>query len=131
MKNKTNNISFDFDDTLWTDEVEAYARELIEQGYVPWIVTARYQDNSKGYSVDNSPVYEVAKRLEIPRERIVFMNHKDKVGYFIENPDFLFHLDDSFFSVVYPMNENPNCHVPAIWYDPYISGWRGKISAYL
>lgn len=131
LQNK--NVSFDFDDTLWTDEVQAYALELIKQGYVAWIVTSRYEEIPpyEGYTIDNTPVFEVAEKLGIPRKRIVFLNHTDKHDYFIENPDFLVHLDDAFFSVVHPMNDHEECLVPAVWYDPYITKWKERMSAYL
>jgi len=136
MKNQTNNISFDFDGTLSVFEVEQIALSLKNRGYNIWITTVRYPDDYQGslytgQKIDNSKVYEVSNRIGIPKEQINFLSFDPKRKFFIENPNFIFHLDDNFFKEVVDMNESEECLVPAVWYHPNLTDWKDKINAYL
>ena len=79
--------SFDFDKTLSFEDVQDFASELIQKGVEVWIVTARFD-------YDNKDVFEVAERLKISKEHIVFTNMYLKSEYFEKNEDFIWHLDD-------------------------------------
>jgi len=142
MKNKPKNslgdknVSFDYDDTLEKEEVIEYASKLREQGYNLWITTARYPEDYKGnlyanQKIDNSAVFKVAERLGIPKEQINFLSFEPKRKFFIKNPNYLVHLDDSFFGQVNDMNSCEECPVPAVWYDFNYSRWQEKMSEYL
>lgn len=101
MKGK---VSFDFDSTLDKPEVQKYAKNLINRGYEVWIVTSRFDDKNitdehpswmkKGnFWKDNNDLREVAEKVGIPSERIVYTNMKSK-STFLKGKDFIFHLDD-------------------------------------
>jgi len=85
-----NKISFDFDDTLSRKEIQNYAKELSERGYEIWICTTRYTPEETGNQQD---ILEVAQALNIPRERMIFTEWRDKYPYL---EGFILHLDDDF-----------------------------------
>jgi hypothetical protein len=100
-------VSFDFDKTLSEKEVQDFAKDLINKGIEVWIVTKRYDCIDK-YSEkeiaqwgitdlvkEHQDLFDIAFDLNIPIEHIVFMNNKSKTEFFIENQDFLWHLDDN------------------------------------
>lgn len=89
-------VSFDFDGTLSREDVQEYARELIERGVEVIVTTARYdEDNKHLYPVNptNEDLYEVTDRLGIKRENIHFMNMGLKAD-FLKTTDAIWHLDD-------------------------------------
>lgn len=90
-------VSFDFDNTLSRESIQKYAKELIDRGLEVWIVTSRYdEENLYKYNNpmwDHTDLYKVADKLEIPSNRIQFMNMIDKYNFFL-NKDFIWHLDD-------------------------------------
>jgi len=92
-------VSFDFDGTLSRDDVQKYAKSLMEKGIETWVVTARYDDIEKSNTIyrnyNNNDLYSITDNLKIPRENIVFMNMQDKSDFFCLNEDFIFHLDDN------------------------------------
>lgn len=85
-------VSFDFDSTLSRGDVQTYCKDLINRGFEVWINTTRIE------SRDNSEVFEVAERLGIPKERIVFTNMQDKYP-FLKDKGYLFHLDDDWIEI--------------------------------
>ena len=97
-------VSFDFDSTLEREIVQDYAKQLIKRHIEVWIVTGRF--SNQGYSSthfvskENEPkvnrdLFEVADKLGIPRDRIVFTEMADKVDYFKKCDELpLWHLDD-------------------------------------
>jgi len=95
-------ISFDFDGTLARPHIQEYAKELIDRGLEVWIVTSRFDDENyakhhftnlhKGEPA-NKDLYEVAKELGIPEDRIYFTNMCDKYE-FLKDKEFIWHLDD-------------------------------------
>lgn len=111
MKNK---ISFDFDSTLSRKDVQKYAKELVDNGYEVWIVTSRCSDEyalSKGWhwvENQNQKLYEVAELVGIPRERIEFTNHVDKIE-FLKDKEFIFHLDDDVDELIAIMESGDSC----------------------
>lgn len=92
-------VSFDFDSTLSRPDVQEFAKELISLGHDVWIVTSRSSTESalaKGwYWVEgqNQELYDVAEWCGIPKEKIVFTEHVDKIVY-LKGKGFTFHLDD-------------------------------------
>ena len=99
-------ISVDFDNTLTRPDVQEYIKSLINLGVEVWIVTARFDSTSK-YSesmielwgindliFEHNQLFEVAEELGIDKNHIIFMNMSPKKNFFINNRDFLFHLDD-------------------------------------
>lgn len=99
--NKTK-VSFDFDGTLAEKHVQEYARELIERGFEVWIVTSRFGDDTKykkffqtttNVDLVNDDLWDVAKKLNIPKERIHFTDMEDK-WRFLKDKNFAWHLDD-------------------------------------
>ena len=99
-------ISVDFDNTLTRPDVQEYIKSLINLGVEVWIVTARFDSTSKysesmielwgiNYLIfEHNQLFEVAEELGIDKNHIVFMNMSPKKNFFINNRDFLFHLDD-------------------------------------
>lgn len=64
-------ISFDFDDTLTESKWQEKAAELITNGEIVYIVTARRKDQSE-------KVFKIADELGIPRDRVHFTEGADK-----------------------------------------------------
>jgi len=92
-------VSFDFDGTLQEEEVQEYAKELIDKGVEVWIVTTRYDDNQKHLYIDegkgvHDDLWEVVDRLGIPRYRVRFTCMEWKWTY-LKNTRFLWHLDNN------------------------------------
>lgn len=86
MKKK---ISFDFDDTLSTKEIQRIVKHLSDV-YEVWVVTARDNDNP---SV-NDDLFKVTKALSVPTNKIVFMAGEPKHTFFKKNNGFILHVDD-------------------------------------
>jgi len=95
-------VSFDFDGTIETKHIREYAKELVGRGFEVWIVTSRFGDDEKykrffqtSINVDltNSDLWEVAKEVGIPNDRVHFTNMCDKWEFF-KDKDFVWHLDD-------------------------------------
>jgi len=109
MENKKRPVSFDFDATLSIPSIQEYAKMLIEKGVEVWIVTSRYDEIGKylpgtmrllemvptKLEKDWNELFEVADKLGILREHIVFTNMELKYTYFKNHPEFVWHLDDS------------------------------------
>lgn len=85
--------SFDFDGTLTKTSVKNYAIKLLAEGIQVWIVTSRMED-SYLKNRDNSDLRKMTKELGIPDEHVIYMNMADKYEFFLDKPDFIFHLDD-------------------------------------
>lgn len=83
-------ISFDFDSTLGEDRIQRLAKVMIDNGNDVWITTSR-MDEEHGGPNWNREVFAVAKKLEIPREKIRFTNGADK-WLFLNGFDI--HFDD-------------------------------------
>ena len=124
--------SVDYDDTLSKKEVQLYIKSLIDKDVEVWIVTSRYDavekypTSPKKWMNDQlskawNELFEVADKLGIPRDRIVFTNKEYKYTYF-DGKDFLWHLDDNPAEIKY-LSTSPDCTVIGILYDPYFK-WR-------
>jgi hypothetical protein len=92
-------VSFDFDGTLSRTDVQSFAKSLVEDGHDVWIVTSRIATEpalKKGWhwiERQNEELYDVAEKCGIPKDKIVFTEHVDKI-VFLKNKGFTFHLDD-------------------------------------
>ena len=100
-------ISFDADGTLLHKEsIRDYAKDLVSRVFEVWIVTARYadpNDYSKEFclkyhiadiSKEHQELFTVADECGISRDHIKFMNMEAKLEFFVDKPDFIWHLDD-------------------------------------
>jgi hypothetical protein len=92
-------VSFDFDSTLDREDVQEFAKLLIDSGYEVWITTSRFDTKTaleKGWwwvEKNNQDLYRVADDCGIKKENITFTTMIDKIK-FLKGKDFLFHLDD-------------------------------------
>ncbi len=86
-------VSFDFDGTLDKQYVQEYAIGLINRGVEVWVCTSRLSDIEAPSDKWNIDLYEVIKRIGIPKNRVKFCSMVDKYEFFI-GKDFAWHLDD-------------------------------------
>lgn len=92
-------ISFDFDGTLSRKDVQDFAKNLVQNGIEVWIVTSRIATEpalKKGWhwiERQNQELYDVAEKVGIKRENIIFTEFVDKIK-FLEGKGFIFHIDD-------------------------------------
>lgn len=121
-------VSFDFDSTLSRKAVQKVAKELIKEGYEVHIVTSRFENpmhyaDPRFQTLGHKDLFRVCYYLNIPRERIHFMNMEDKFVFFFDNKDFLFHLDDDIEEIELINYETP---VKGILCD-FNSNWKEKL----
>ena len=86
-------VSFDFDSTLSKPNIQEYAKSLIEKGIEVHIVTDRFEDTTR-CAYTNEYLFNVVNKLGINKNNIHFLNMTDKYKFFLNNPDFIWHLDD-------------------------------------
>jgi hypothetical protein len=91
-------VGFDFDGTLTRVDVQRYARVLVKYGIQVHIVTARHKQFDL-YDSEHMDLTTIACKIGIPDEHIHFLNCSDKSKFYRDNKDFIFHLDDSWFTV--------------------------------
>lgn len=106
-------VSFDFDGTLDLPEIQEYAKELVEKDIEVWIVTNRVNDDFLTDAKWNNDLLLTADSIGIEREHIQFIDGVLKDNFFVNNPDFIWHLDDDL-SEIMRMNRNPECKTQAI-----------------
>jgi hypothetical protein len=90
-------VSFDYDGTLQREDVQEYAKELLDRGVDVWVVTTRYDENHKhkySMNVTLEDLWEVVDRLGIPRWKVRFTNMQWKTFY-LNGTSFKWHLDDN------------------------------------
>jgi len=92
-KHKNKKVSFDFDSTLSKTNIQDYAKLLIEKGIEVHIVTDRFENTTK-CAYTNDYLFEVVEKLGINKNNIHFLNMTDKHKFFLDNSDFIWHLDD-------------------------------------
>jgi hypothetical protein len=107
-------VSFDFDGTLSRHDVQVYASSLVDDGHEVWIVTSRWDlDNldrrwkskKTGEPWEHQDLFEVAEWCGIKKEHIHFTNRKKKCQ-FLEDNQFVFHLDDDDLELIEIMKNN-------------------------
>ena len=131
-------VSFDYDKTLSEKEVQDFAKDLVNKGIEVWIVTRRYDCIDK-YSAkeiaqwgivdlvkEHQDLFDIAFDLNIPIEHIVFMNNRSKTEFFIENQDFLWHLDDNHGELIEIV---ATTNVTGAYYNPLVDWKLGCINA--
>lgn len=107
-------VSFDFDGTLGRNDVQQFAKELIAEGHEVWIVTSRISTKpamEKGWhwiKRQNEDLYKVAESVGIPKSRIVFTEHIDKI-VFLKDKGFAFHLDDDDWELMKILESKDSC----------------------
>lgn len=116
-------VSFDFDGTLDREDVQSFAKSLIEKGYEVWIITARPDIfvGADGMTVqpDNKDLYDVAKSLGIQPQHVMFMCYELKET-FIRGNGFSFHLDDDDIELAVITRDTDEC----VAVDVKQSNWR-------
>ena len=106
-------VSFDYDGTLALPHVEEFAKELVEQGYEVWVVTSRVSEDDSILHPWTKPdwnkdLWESCERIGIPKDRIKFTAHEDKIT-FLEGMGFVFHLDDDLHELISIMESKDSC----------------------
>lgn len=94
-------VTFDFDSTLSRNDVQEYAKELINKGFDVWVLTSRYDELHKHrfkHNPTNSDLYKVTDRLGIPRWKIRFTCMRAKAEY-LKDTNVIWHLDDDSFEL--------------------------------
>lgn len=118
-------VSFDFDSTLSRFDVQKFVSSLKDVEI--HIVTSRYNskpENWTGAPIDNSDLFIVARKLNIPISNIHFTNQQLKYKFF-KNKDFLFHLDDDYIELIYIQKKT---NVKAI---SVLGNWKPKLKKLL
>lgn len=89
-------VSFDFDGTLEFQDIQEYAKELVNRGVEVWIVTTRYEDlsNYNNFNVSHTDLYKALEYTGIKKEHVHFNNMEYKYTFF-KDKSFAFHLDDN------------------------------------
>ena len=107
-------VSFDFDSTLSRKDVQAFAKQLVDEGHEVWIVTSRFDDESamsknwhwiKG---QNQRLFDVANECGIKMENIKFTCMESK-SIFIKDKGFIFHLDDDDIELMEILESKDQC----------------------
>lgn len=97
-------VSFDYDGTLSEPQGMKRAKAHITKGDTVYITTARPEE-SRNPKFNNEEVFEAAKKLGIPRDRITFTAYDDKWKY-VKDFDFHFDNDDVEITLI---NANTDC----------------------
>lgn len=114
-------VSFDFDGTLTKKDVQDYASSLVRKGVNVFIVTARYNELQKHkweINPSNEIVLEVANKIGVPLQNIVFTNMKNKSEY-LNGSNAVFHLDDDIYTI-----EEINANSDVICVDVTKKDWK-------
>jgi len=108
-------VSFDYDGTLELGSVEIFAKELVDHGHEVWVVTSRLSDEEISKSFQpwqrpnwNDDLWESCERIGIPKERVKFTSHVDKIE-FLKDKGFIFHLDDDIHELFSIMESDDDC----------------------
>lgn len=88
-------VSFDFDSTLSHENIQRLCALLILAGADVWVLTSRNRvwKREGDFIVGNNDLYDVADRLGIPREKIIFTEEAMKKDKYFEH-GFEIHFDD-------------------------------------
>lgn len=106
----------------------------MNKGFEIWIITSRYDDEHLVENFDmelhyarltNKDIFEKAKDLNIPKERIVFTNMSDK-HTFLKDKNFIFHLDDDHIE-----NDLINKYTNCVAISAISSNWKTNVKEVL
>lgn len=89
-------VSFDFDNTLSTPQMQEFAAELLSLGVEVYVITSRYDNLHKHrYPANptNEDLFAVTDSLFIPRQNIRFQCMRPKQEYLFQS-GIDFHIDD-------------------------------------
>lgn len=87
-------VSFDFDGTLEFPHIQAIAKRCVNIPQLEvWIVTTRYDNNTRTDPEKNDEVFQVAKEVGILKKHIHFTNMHWKYE-FLKEQRFVVHIDD-------------------------------------
>jgi hypothetical protein len=107
-----NKVSFDFDSTLDREDVQEFAKHLIEDGLEVWVTTSRCSDEEaekRRWNPNwNKDLWLVTERLGIPKDRVNFTAYVDKWNV-LNNKGFLWHLDDDNVEIELLEENNSDC----------------------
>jgi len=117
-------ISFDFDSVLDNKHIQEFVKELVKDFDVH-IVTSRPEIPKFKDTWNNDDLYEVSDNLGIDRDNIHFTEYDDKFKFFLNHPDFTFHLDDDLIEIEFI---NDYSDVIGILFD---DGWKENCLKYL
>jgi len=97
-------VSFDFDGTLTEEPMQTLCRKFIALGADVHITTSRLSGMDKGIEFENKDLFELAKELGIPKNKVTFTNYDNKVSFV---KDFDLHFDD-LHEETFHINEHPS-----------------------
>lgn len=86
-------VSFDFDGTLSRNDIQEYAKELLDRGIDVWICTSRTSPKDSINENWNDDLFLIADKLGIKRENIIFTSYANKSEH-LNNKGFSWHIDD-------------------------------------
>lgn len=115
-------ISFDFDSTLDTEQMQILCKKFKQLGAEIYVVTSRATHMHGGVTLDNSDLFQVTDALGIDRNHITFTQYEDKY-HFVK--DFDMHFDDDHHEI-YLINQHPGPCL-GILYEQYQRGANGVI----
>jgi len=95
-------ISFDFDCTLSTEQMQTLCTKCIKDGIEVFVTTSRSKTINKKL-VNNDDLYVVTDMLGIPRANITFTAYQDKYSFV---KDYDLHFDDDF-NEIFLINQHP------------------------
>jgi hypothetical protein len=108
-------VSFDYDGTLQFPHVEKFAKELVDKGFEVWVVTSRVSDDNllKTFHNDEPPkwnkdLWDSCERIGIPKDRVKFTSHVDKIE-FLKGKNYVFHLDDDEYELLSIFESKDGC----------------------
>ena len=116
-------VSFDFDDCLDNLVVQEYATELIKRGVDVWICTARTPSLGGVDNIDygwNRDVFRMCKDLGIPDDHVIMTDCGLK-SFYLNNKDFIWHLDDMMYNIT-DIREESDCW--GVLYSPFDMKWK-------
>lgn len=110
-------VSFDFDNTLDTEQMQSLCEKYMKLGAEVFVTTSRARIVNKK-EVDHSDLFEVTDRLGIDRKNITFTGYQDKYS-FLDKMDI--HYDDSI-EEIFLINECPNKCIGFLYEEKHNNG---------
>ena len=121
-------VSVDFDNTLSREDVQNYAKNLLEKGIEVFVVTARFNELRKSFfknNPTNNDLWAVCNKIGIPERNVIFCNMEDKYEQLVDT-NLVWHLDDCWVTINEIISKTK---VPAI--DVTRSDWKNQCDNFL
>lgn len=121
-------VSFDFDNTLSREDVQNYAKNLLEKGIEVFVVTARFNELRKSFfknNPTNNDLWAVCNKIGISERNVIFCNMEDKSEQLVDT-NLVWHLDDCWVTINEIISKTK---VPAI--DVTRSDWMNQCDNFL